>query len=120
MTDSSSFKAIELTRAFFELVNGEVGLLKFNIDELTELPKATESDPEKWEVVCSFIESLGSSVRSKYKVTVNINNNTLIVKKISPLTEAQSRAEGAWQLTPKNHGDNGARTDDSGSKKAQE
>lgn len=99
MTESASFKAIGLTRSFFELVNGEIGLLKFNIDELTEIDKKTPSDPEKWTVICSFVESLGSSTRSKYRVIVDVDSNTLEVKKISPGGEAE-KVEGKWKMSP--------------------
>ena len=35
MIESASIKAIELTRSLFESVHGNLGLLKFNIEELT-------------------------------------------------------------------------------------
>lgn len=81
--ESASIKAIELTRAVFEHIHGNLGLLKFNVEELIPTNGSNGEESKKWDVTCSFFETLGSSGPSRYKVSVNLNDNTVILKKIS-------------------------------------
>lgn len=83
MTESASIKAIELTRRVFEHVHGNLGLLRFNVEELIPTNGAGDIESEKWDVICSFFETLGSSSPSRYKVSVDLNTNTVHFKKIS-------------------------------------
>jgi len=53
-TESNSIKAISLTRKVFEHVHGNVGLLRFNIEELTPTNGTDGKDSKKWKVICSF------------------------------------------------------------------
>ena len=80
---SASIKAIELTRAVFESIHGNLGLLKFNIEELTPKNGTNGKESQKWEIICSFFETLGSSSPSRYKVLVNLSDNTVNLQKIS-------------------------------------
>jgi hypothetical protein len=82
-TDSASIKAIELTRAVFESIHGNLGLLKFNIEELTPVNGTSGNESKKWNIICSFFETLGSTAPSRYKVFVNLNDNTITIKKLS-------------------------------------
>lgn len=79
---SLSIKAIELTRAVFESVHGNLGLLKFNIEELTPTNGTNGENSQKWRIICSFYETLGSSSPSRYQVDVNLNDNTVTLKKL--------------------------------------
>ncbi len=81
-TKSASIKAIELTRAVFESIHGNLGLLKFNIEELTPKNGTAGEESKKWEVICSFYETLGSSTPSRYNVFVNLIDNTVTIKKL--------------------------------------
>ena len=82
-TESASIKAIELARAVFESIHGNLGLLKFNIEELTPVNGATGEESKKWNIICSFFETLGSTAPSRYKVSVNLNDNTVVIKKLT-------------------------------------
>lgn len=79
---STSIKAIKLTRAVFESVHGNIGLLKFNIEELAPTNGTDGTESKKWKVVCSFYETLGSESPSRYEANVNINDNTVSIKKL--------------------------------------
>ena len=81
--ESASIKAIKLTRAVFESIHGNLGLLKFNIEELTPTNGANGEDSERWKIICSFYETLSSSAPSRYEVNVNLPENTVRIKKLS-------------------------------------
>ena len=98
---SLSIRAIELTRAVFESVHGNIGLLKFNIEELTPTNGTNGEDSKKWRIVCSFYETLGSSAPSRYQVDVNLNDNTVTIKKLSG---EQPTAEQRYSVTPSDVG----------------
>lgn len=85
---SASIKAIELTRAVFESIYGNIGLLKFNIEKLTPQNGAKGKESQKWEIICSFFETLGSSSPSRYKVLVNLSDNTVNLQKIGGADES--------------------------------
>ena len=80
--NSSSIKAIALTRAVFESIHGNIGILKFNIEELTPTNGANGEASKKWKIICSFYESLGSTSPSRYEVNVNLIDNTVSIKKL--------------------------------------
>ncbi|MGD0976888.1 MAG: hypothetical protein ABR875_01160 [Minisyncoccia bacterium] len=82
-TKSASIQAIDLTRAVFESIHGNIGLLKFNVEELTPKNGKNGEDSKKWEIVCSFLETLGSSSQSRYRVFVDLNDRTVTIKKLS-------------------------------------
>lgn len=98
MADSASIQAIQLTRKIFETVHGNIGLLKFNIEELTPTNGAADTESKKWDVVCSFFETLGSSSPSRYKASVDLNNKSVIIKKLSGPSGKESELEGAWTV----------------------
>jgi hypothetical protein len=81
-TKSASIKAIELTRAVFESIHGNLGLLKFNIEELKSVDGSGGEESKKWEITCNFFETLGSTIPSHYKVVVDLNNNSVTIKKL--------------------------------------
>lgn len=80
--DSASIKAIQLTRAVFESIHGNIGLLKFNIEELTPTNGTDGEESKKWKIICSFYETLSSSTPSRYEVNVNLPDNSVAIKKI--------------------------------------
>ena len=83
MSDNpASIRAIEFTRAVFEYVHGNIGLLKFNIEELKPVDPA-EGEANKWEIICSFYETLGSTSPSRYRVLVNLVDKAVDIKKLS-------------------------------------
>jgi len=79
---SASIRAIELTRAVFESIHGNLGILKFSVEELTPTNGSNGEESKKWDVICSFYETLGSSSPSRYKASVNLNDNTITIKKL--------------------------------------
>ena len=81
--ESKSTEAVRLTRNLFEFIHGNLGLLNFNIEELTPTNGTNGENSLKWHVVCSFFESLGSTAPSKYTADVNLNDKTVTIKKIS-------------------------------------
>jgi hypothetical protein len=80
---SKSIQAIELTRNVFESIHGSLGLLKFNIEKLTSKNGTNGQDSKKWEIICSFYETLGSKQPSKYKVDVNLDDNIVSIEKLN-------------------------------------
>ncbi|SRR5258708_5145467 len=95
MSESDSIKAIQLTRSVFESVHGNLGLLKFNIEELSPIES---EESKKWKVICSFYETLGSTSPSRYEVSVDLNTNTVSIKKLSG-TESKELDGTKWTVT---------------------
>ena len=95
--ESASIKAIELARKVFEYIHGNLGLLKFNIEELTPVNGAGGEESKKWDIICSFFETLGSTAPSRYKVSVNLADNTVVIKK---LTGEQTEPEKKFTVRP--------------------
>jgi len=80
--ETSSIKAIRLVKTVFEFVHGNLGVLKFNIDELNPINGTDSEEAKRWKVVCSFFETIGSSSPSKYEAIVNLNDDTVTIKKL--------------------------------------
>ena len=80
--ESASIQAIQLVRRVFEHVHGNLGVLRFNIEELIPINGANEEHSKKWKVTCSFFETIGSSSPSRYESVVNLNDNTVTIKKL--------------------------------------
>ncbi len=80
--ESASIDAIQLVRRVFEHVHGNLGLLKFNIEELNPIDDTSKENSKKWNVICSFFETIGSSSPSRYVSTVDLNDNTVTIKKL--------------------------------------
>ena len=80
--ESASIKAIKLVRMVFENVHGNLGVLRFNIEELKPTNGTNGEESKKWKVVCSFFESVGSSSPSRFESMVNLNDNTVTIKKL--------------------------------------
>lgn len=83
MSETNSIKAIKYARTVFESIHGNLGILKFNIERLTSKNGTATEDSKKWEIICSFYETLGSTEPSRYEVMVDLNNNGVSIKKIS-------------------------------------
>lgn len=96
MAESASIKAIELTRKVFEHIHGNLGLLKFNVEELTPTNGNDAEESKKWGIICSFYETLGSSSPSRYKVSVDLNTNTVRFEKISGFSEKIGTEKGSF------------------------
>lgn len=105
MAESASIKAIELTRKVFEHVHGNLGLLRFNIEELTPTNGTDIEESKKWNIVCSFYETLGSSSPSKYKVLVDLNTNTVRFEKISGSSGKSWAEKGSYVVKEKKESD---------------
>ncbi|MBU4353697.1 hypothetical protein KKA18_03370 [Patescibacteria group bacterium] len=101
MSESASFQAITLTRKIFEHIHGNLGILRFNVDELVPTNGSEDTESKKWDIVCSFFETLGSSSPSKYKASVNLDNNTVVIKKLSGPTMKAKKIEGSWVVKQK-------------------
>jgi len=103
--ESASIKAIELARRVFEFVHGNLGLLKFNIEELIPTNGSNGTESKKWDIVCSFYETLGSPAPSRYKVSVNLNDNTVILKKLGGEQGGKAELEKKYTIVEKSEPD---------------
>lgn len=81
-TKSASIKAIELARSVFESIQGGLGLLKFSIEELKPTNGSSTEESKKWDITCSFFETFASSAPSRFKASVDLNNNTVTIEKL--------------------------------------
>ncbi|MDP3298197.1 MAG: hypothetical protein Q8N09_11545 [Thermodesulfovibrionia bacterium] len=88
-TESTSIQAIQLVRRVFEHVHGNLGVLRFNVEELTPTNGTATEESKKWDVVFSFYETLGSTSPSQYKASVDLITNTISFKKISRPDDGQ-------------------------------
>ena len=104
MVESASIKAIKLARKVFETVHGNLGLLKFNIEKLIPTNGTSDTESKKWDVICSFFETLGSSAPSLYKASVDLENNSIIIEKLSGQTGKKTKLEGHWVVKKKKKG----------------
>lgn len=95
--ESLSIQAITLTRRVFESVHGNIGLLKFNIEELTPTNGTNGENSKRWKVICTFFESLGSAFPSRYQVDVNLGDNTVAIRKIMG---GETEEEQKFVVTP--------------------
>jgi len=80
--ESAPIKAIKLTKAVFESIHGNFGLLKFNVEQLIPTNGSNGEESKKWKIICSFFETLGSSEPTKYEVNVDLNDNTITMQKL--------------------------------------
>ncbi len=80
---SASIKAIELTKSVFESIHGNIGVLRFSVEELIPTNGSNGEESKKWDIVCSLFETLGSTSPSKFKASVNLTDNTVTIKKLS-------------------------------------
>lgn len=102
MAESASIKAIALTRKIFEHIHGNLGLLKFNIEELTPTNGTDTEESKKWDIICTFYETLGSEVPSKFSVSVDLNTNTVRFDKIFPSSsETKQTDKGSYVVKVK-------------------
>ncbi len=90
-SESASIGAIKLARTVFEYIHGNLGVLKFNVDELTPINGDSGEESKRWKVICSFFETLGSSAPSKYEALVNLNDNTVTIKKLSEVETKEQK-----------------------------
>lgn len=97
--ESASIQAIQLVRKVFESVHGNLGLLKFNVEELVPTNGTNGQDSKKWDVVCSFYETLGSTTPSRYKASVDLEKNTVVFRKISGSDDQAAKLEGSYKVT---------------------
>jgi len=98
MPESASINAIQLTRRVFESVHGNIGLLNFNVEELTPTNGSANEESKKWKIICSFYETLGSTAPSRYEVSVDLNTNTVSIKKLSG-PESKTLDGTSWKVT---------------------
>lgn len=92
--ESASTQAVQLTRSLFEHIHGNLGVLRFSIEELTPTNGSPTEESKKWDVICSFFETLGSNAPTRYLAKVNLNDRTVTVKKLS----AQEDSETSYQF----------------------
>lgn len=97
MEESKSVQAINLARKVFEAIHGNLGLLKFNVEQLTPTNGSPSEESKKWNIICSFYETIGSSSPSRYEVNVDLNNNTVDFKKLSG-SPSDKPEEGAYRV----------------------
>ena len=96
--ESASIIDIQLVRRIFESVHGNLGLLKFNIEELVPTNGINGKESQKWDITCSFYETLGSTSPSKYKASVDLTKNTVEFKKILRSAGEPDKLEGKYKV----------------------
>ncbi len=96
--ESASIQAIQLVRRVFESVHGNLGLLKFNVEELTPTNGTNGEESKKWDIVCGFYETLGSTSPSRYRASVDLTKNTVVFKKILGSPEVAEKLEGSYTV----------------------
>lgn len=105
MAESASIKAISLTRKVFEHIHGNLGVLKFNIEELTPTNGTDTEESKKWDIICTFYETLGSEAPSKFRVSVDLNTNTVRFDKVSMSSEVKKTDRGSFVVKEKKESD---------------
>lgn len=80
--ESASVKAIQLARTVLESIQGGIGLLKFSIESLIPTNGSPTEESKKWKIICSYFETLGSSTPTKFEIDVDLNINTVSIKKL--------------------------------------
>jgi len=90
MPESPSVEAITLARAAFSSAQGQLGLIKFSVEELVSADGTDESNSKIWKLTCSFFETLGSPTPTKYTAIINLTDKTVSIKKIGS-TEAERK-----------------------------
>ncbi len=98
---TASIEAVNLTRSLFESIHGNLGVLRFNIEELTPLEGDISKESRKWKIVCSFFETLQDTSPSKYEVMADLDTKQLTVKKLTNLSKSPSKIEGDWTMSAK-------------------
>lgn len=82
MNESPSVEAITLARTAFSSIQGQLGLIKFTVEELVPADKADVADSKIWDLTCSFYENIGSPSPTRYKALINLNDKTVSMKKV--------------------------------------
>lgn len=91
---SNSIKAIELVRAVFESIQGGFGLIRFSVTELIPSNGIDGKDSKKWKLTCRFYETPSSSEPSVYEAQVDLNDNTVEIKKLGDVKQIK------YKVTP--------------------
>lgn len=86
---SNSIKVIELARAVFEAIQGGFGLIRFSVTELVPTNGESGKDSKKWKLTCRFYETPSSSEPSVYEAQVNLNDDTVEIKKIGDVKQTK-------------------------------
>lgn len=80
---SASIQAIELARSVFESVYGNLGLLSFSIERLIPTNGSNGKESQKWDIICSFKESLGSIEPTRFRASVNVPESLVTFVKLA-------------------------------------
>ncbi len=73
-------------------------MLKFSVEELKPTNGSPTEESKKWEVICSFFESLGSSTPARFKASVDLTLNSVTIEK---LEGPHSPLEGSYKIVEK-------------------
>ncbi|MEI8364481.1 MAG: hypothetical protein WCF78_03425 [archaeon] len=57
MTSTKQIQAVDLVKSLFESIHGNLGLLKFSLEELKPI-NGDGDNSERWVVICSFYKKL--------------------------------------------------------------
>jgi hypothetical protein len=80
-TPTKQIKAIDLVKGLFEHIHGNLGLLKFSIEELRP-NNGHGMDSDKWLIICSFYKTLSSQQPTVYEANIDLTENTVSIKAI--------------------------------------
>jgi hypothetical protein len=80
---SASIRAVSLVRSLFEHIHGNLGVLKFSIEELKPTNGSPSTESQKWDVICSFFKTLGASSPTRYLASVNLKDMSVTIKELS-------------------------------------
>lgn len=89
-----SVRAIELAQKTLESVYGNFGLLRFSIEQLIPTNGHGGAESKKWDIVCSFYESFRSPAPSRYRISVDLNDETVRLNKVEDVKEPKKEESG--------------------------
>ena len=103
MTDKpKQIRALDLVKQVFEHIYGNLTLLRFNVEKLTPMNGIQNNlDANKWEVIVNFYQNLQSQQPNRYKVDVNLTDNTVSFSSLDTSGSPKSEDKQTWQILKK-------------------
>lgn len=92
MDKPKQIRAIDLVKQVFEHIYGNLTLLRFSIEKLTPINGVPNNpDANKWEVIVNFYHNLQAQQPSRYKVDVNLLDNTVSFSSIDDKDQKEKK-----------------------------
>ncbi len=95
-------RALDLVKQVFEHIYGNLTLLRFNVEKLTPVNgDPNNPDANKWEVIVNFYQNLQVQQPIRYKVDVNLIDNTVSFYSIDSSGSPKEEEKQTWQIVKK-------------------